>query len=84
MPAFLMKPAVKYGAIALAILALIVGTLWVVNSIYGKGEKSGKAEVTTKVQEETIKKTDEARKDKVEADEKVRDKPIDAVIDGLR
>jgi hypothetical protein len=83
-PAFLAKPAIKYGALALAILALIVGTLWVVSSIYGKGEKSGKAEVTTKVQTETIKKTDEARKDKEKANETVRDKPIDAVIDGLR
>lgn len=84
MPAFLTKPAVKYAAIALAILLLIVGTLFAVNRIYGKGEKAGRAEVTTKVQEETIKKTDEARKDKVEADEEVRAKPIDAVIDGLR
>jgi hypothetical protein len=84
MMAFFAKPAVKYGAIALAILLLIAATLFAVNRIYGKGEDAGKAEVTTKVQEETIKKTDEARKDKVEADEEIRAKPIDAVIDGLR
>jgi hypothetical protein len=84
MMAFLARPAIKYGAIAVGVLLLIGATLFIVNRIYSKGEKSGASEVTTKVQTETIKKTDEARKDKVEADEKVRDKPIDAVIDGLR
>jgi hypothetical protein len=78
------KPAVKWGAIGIAILLLIGATLFAVKRIYGKGETAGKAEVTTKVQEETIKKTDEARKGKVEADETIRAKPIDAVIDGLR
>jgi hypothetical protein len=84
MMAFLAKPAVKYGAIGLAFLVLLAAALWYVRDTRKAGEKAGAAEVTTKVQEETIKKTDEARKDKVEADEKVRDKPIDAVIDGLR
>lgn len=84
MTAFLARPAVKYIAIGLAALALLGVAAWYIRSTYTEGKKSGAAEVTTKVQEETIKKTDEARKDKVKADEAVRDKPIDAVIDGLR
>jgi hypothetical protein len=84
MMALLAKPAVKYGAIGLAILLMIGGVLLYIDGVRDDGKKAGASEVTTKVQEETIKKTDEARKDKVEADEKVRAKPIDAVIDGLR
>ena len=84
MMAFLAKPAVKYGALAIALVVLVGVVGWYIRDTREDGKKSGAAEVTTKVQTETIKKTDEARKDKVQADEKVRDKPIDAVIDGLR
>jgi hypothetical protein len=82
--AFFAKPLVKYGAIALGILALVVGVVIYLDSVRKEGRKAGAAEVTGAVQTETIKKTDEARKDKVEADEKIRAKPIDGVIDGLR
>ena len=84
MPAFLAGPALKYGLIGLGILALIAGALFYVDSVRRDGKKAGASEVTTKVQEETIKKTDEARKDKEKANEEVRTKPLDAVIDGLR
>jgi hypothetical protein len=84
MLAFLAKPAIKYAAIGLAILALIAGALFYVDSVRRDGKKAGANEVIKDVQIETIKKTDEARKDKVEADETVRSKPIDSVIDGLR
>ena len=84
MMAFLAKPAVKYVALGIAILLLIGGTLFAVNRIYSKGEDASRAKVISDVQTETIQKTDEARKDKERANETVRDKPIDAVIDGLR
>ena len=84
MTAFFARPAVKYGAIGLAILLLIGATLFAVNRIYSKGEKAGAGDVATKVQAETIKQTEKARQDKEKADEAVRDKPVDAVIDGLR
>jgi len=82
--AFLAKPAVKYGALGLGFLALVVGTLLVVNHIYRKGESAGGGKVTTEVQGETIRQTEKARQDKEKANEAVRDQPIDAVIDGLR
>lgn len=74
----------KWVVLAIAAAALIVGTLYVVNKIYGKGETAGASKVTDAVQKETIKKVDEARQDKEKADETVRNKPIDSVIDSLR
>lgn len=82
MSAFLAK--YKWGLILLIGLGLIIGTALFLRGTYKAGEKSGTANVIKEVQGETIKKTDEARKDKVEADEKVRTKPIDSVIDGLQ
>ena len=70
--------------LVLGATAIAIAVLAVVNHIYGKGEKAGAANVTNAVQLETIRKTEEARKEKGQDDEKVRDKPIDAVIDGLR
>lgn len=64
--------------------ALIIGVLIVVKHIYTKGEKAGAGAVTNAVQTETIKKIEDARISKEKADETIRDKPIDSVIDGLR
>ncbi len=63
---------------------VIAGVLGVVNHIYTKGEKAGASGVTTAVQGETIKQTEKARQDKEKVNEAIRDKPLDAVIDGLR
>lgn len=82
--AFFAKPAAKYGAIALGVLLLIAATVFVIDRIYSKGEEAGAGKVTGAVQTETIKKLDEARKEKAKTDEKVRSAPIDSVIDGLR
>lgn len=71
-------------AIAVAALGLIGGTLWAVNRIYSKGEAAGASSVTNAVQTETIKQVEKARQEKEKADAKVRDTPIDGVIDGLR
>ena len=84
MMAFFARPLVKYGAIAIGVLLLIGGVVIYLDARDRASKKAGAADVTTKVQEETIKKTDEARKDKVKADEEIRAKPIDGVIDGLR
>lgn len=81
--AFFAKPAVKIGAAAALALGLVIGALLLVNHIYRKGEAAGAAKVTTAIQEKTIKDLDAARKGKAETDEKVRNKPIDAVIDDL-
>lgn len=81
---FFAKPVVKYGGLALLAVALVAGTVLVLRGEFSKGHKAGAAAVTNEVQGETIRKTDEARQDKVKADEKVRDTPVDSVIDGLR
>jgi hypothetical protein len=81
---FFARPAIKYGAIVLAVLLLIGGTLFAVGNIYGKGERAGASSVTTKVQTETIRKVDDARKAKEKADEEVRRTPYDDRVDGLR
>lgn len=82
--AWVAKPAVKHGLIALAVLILIGGTLLIVRSIYSKGEKAGGAGVSSAVQTETIRKVDDARKAKEKADEEVRRTPYDDRVDGLR
>lgn len=83
-PAFLARPAVKYAAIGLAVLALIGGTLVVVNRIYSKGERAGKADVIKDVQTETIKTLKDARESKERTDEEVRKTPYDDKVEGLK
>lgn len=70
--------------LAVGAALLVIGVLWAVGLIYVKGEKAGAGAVTSAVQADTIRKTEEARKQKERANEAVRDKPLDAVIDGLR
>lgn len=82
--AFLAKPAVKYGIAAALALGLVIGALLVVNHIYRKGETAGAGKVSGAVMEKTIKDIEAARKEKAETDEKVRNAPIDRVIDGLQ
>lgn len=82
--AFLGKPLFKYGALAIAVLLLVVGVVLYIDGVRRDGRKAGAAEVTGAVQTETIKKTEAARKEKAQTDEKVRTTPIDGVIDGLR
>lgn len=74
----------KYIVLAAAGIALLLGGLWLYHSIYSKGEKAGSSEVIKKVQTETVKAIERARTEKEKANEAVRSKPIDAVIDGLR
>lgn len=78
------KPAVKYAAIGLAVLALIGATAWVLRSEFNKGRKAGEAGVTSAVQTETIRRVDGARQQKEKADEEVRRTPYDDRVDGLR
>lgn len=80
-PAFLAKPAFKYGAMALAVVGLIVVVVLYIDGVRRDGKKAGAAEVTGAVQTETIKKLDEARKEKARTDEKNRNTPIDELID---
>ncbi len=51
---------------------------------FNKGLKSGRSEVITTVQGETIRQTEAARQAKEKADEEIRNRSIDAIIDGLR
>lgn len=82
--AFFARPAIKWGLIGLAVLALIAGTLFIVNRIYSKGEQAGQTKVITDVQADTIKEVDKARQQKEKADEEVRRTPYDDRVDGLR
>jgi hypothetical protein len=75
--AFLAKPAVKYGALVLAVLAIA-------GFIYLKGERAGSSGVINAVQSESLKKLDAARKSKERTDEEVRRTPYDDRVDGLR
>lgn len=82
--AFLGRPLFKYGLLALAVVGLVIGVVLYIDGVRRDGKKAGAAEVTTAVQGETIKQTEKARQDKEKANEAIRDKPLDAVIDGLR
>jgi hypothetical protein len=53
-PAFLAKPAVKWGGLALLGLALVVGALWYAGHLRSEGKKEGAAETTVIVQQKTI------------------------------
>jgi hypothetical protein len=48
------SPLIKYGLIALALLGLVAGVLWYIDSVRRDGKKAGAAEVTTQVQTQTI------------------------------
>jgi len=74
----------KVVILVVAGAALIILTLAVVRGIYTKGETAGAGKITTAVQGEAIKQTEKARQEKERANAENRDKPIDAVIDGLR
>lgn len=82
--AFLAKPLVKYGLIALVVVGLVVGTGLVINHIYKKGETAGAGAVTGAVQKKTIETIDSGRKDKEAADEKTLTTPFNDRVDGLR
>lgn len=78
------KPLVKYGAIAVAVLALFVAGLVAYNSFANKYMKLGETKVIGAVQTETIKKLDDARTEKEKANETVRTTPLDKLVDGLQ
>jgi hypothetical protein len=80
----LAKPAAKWVLLGIAVLGLIAITFATVRGIYTKGERAGKAEVTTKVQEETIKTIDAARRNRERAEDAVRATPIEGVIDSFK
>jgi hypothetical protein len=66
------------------IAAAVIGTAVALGFTFHKGEESGEAVVATKILETTTKATEDARKDKEQADEKVRTAPPDVVIDSTR
>lgn len=61
-----------------------LGVVIVLKVVYSKGETAGKTGVTTQVEHTTNVEIDQARKQKERADEKVRDTPLDSVIDSTR
>ena len=70
--------------IAIAAGLMVAATLGIVWSIYSKGEKAGSADVKAAVSAKAVETIDNARTTKEKANEAVRSKPIDAVIDGLQ
>jgi len=84
MATFFARPLIKYGAIALGLVLLVAGVLFYIDGVRRDGKKAGAAAVTTAVQAEGVKKQEEARQDKTKAEEVVRNKPIDDVIEGLK
>lgn len=66
---------------ALAAVVLVGGAIFY---IYGKGERAGSADVVAKVNAETVRTLDAARRNKERIEDAVRDAPLDSVIDGLR
>jgi hypothetical protein len=81
-------PAIPFLAILKSPITWIVGavvaTLILLGIVYTKGERAGSSNVTTKVQTETIRTLDAARKNKERAEDAVRNTPLDAVIDDLQ
>lgn len=68
--------------IAGAVVAL--GLLAIATCVYTKGERAGAAGVTSKVQSETIRELDAARKQKERIDADVHRTPYDDRVDALR
>lgn len=75
---------VPVAAAIVLVLALIGGGFALYHSVYTKGEKAGAAEVTTKVQTETIKAGEAARINREKVEDEVRRTPYDDRADGLR
>jgi len=76
----LSRPAV-IALVAAALVAATAGSIWLV---YRKGETSGAADVTTRVQSETIRTLDAARISRERTDEEVHRTPYHDRTDGLR
>ena len=76
----LSRPVVITIAVA-ALVAATAGGLWLV---YRKGETAGAADITTRVQNETIRTLDAARISRERTDEEVQRTPYDDRTDGLR
>jgi len=76
----LSKPVLIASAVAV-LVACTAGGMWLV---YHKGETAGAADITTKVQSETIKSLDAARISKENTDEEVHRTPYGDRADGLR
>lgn len=81
--AWLARPAVKAGGLALAAGALALGTWLILHGEYDKGAAAGGARVTTAVQGEAIKRTHEAVQRKEKADAEVSRTPYRDLVDGL-
>jgi hypothetical protein len=76
----LSKPVLIAMAAALLVAATVAG----LGLVYRKGETSGAADVTTRVQSETIRTLDAARISRERTDEEVHRTPYDDRADGLR
>ncbi len=81
--AWLAKPAVKWGAVALAVLAMAGIVTWVLTSTYKAGTTAGKAEVTGAVQKKTIETTTEHQQRKDRIDDEVAKTPYKDKLDAL-
>ena len=78
----LLKSPVAWGVAAALAAVLALGVMTRV--IYREGKTAGAANITAAVEHTTTVEIEKARKDKDDADEKVRTAAPDAVIDGTR
>lgn len=74
----------KAVILTLAGAAVFLAGIWFLRDYGSAKGKAEAAKVTTAVQAEGVKKQEEARQDKVKAEEVVRKQPIDDVIEGLK
>lgn len=84
MSALFARPLVRYGAIALAFVAAVVGILLYLHSIREAGRREGESQIIEKINTETTKAIEKARTVKEQADEEVRRTPYSDRVDGLR
>lgn len=77
-------PWFKYVALGVAVIALVAGGIAYHAHVQNVARQDGRNEVINDVQSTTIKATDDARKTKEQADEKVRTTPYNEKVEGTR
>lgn len=78
------KPFVKYGAIALAVVALFVSAIVAYNSFANKFIRLGETKVIDAVQTKTIDDVEKARVKKEQTNDEVRKTPYSDRVDDLQ
>lgn len=80
---FLAKPLVKYGLIALAVVAVLVLVVRYIDGVRSDGKSAGRNEVITKTQENTIVEIERARTETEAERDKIDKTDRDRLIEQL-